>query len=82
MQQNVGGRDRAVRMISGITLSLAGVPGVVGYAAGSEVVSASLGWLAGLAVLVGVALFVTGMTQTCPINSAIGIDTTGSDTDG
>ncbi len=81
MQANVGGRDRAVRIITGITLSLAGVPGLVGYIAGSEVVSAPLGLLGGLAVLVGTALFATGMARTCPVNSALGIDTTGADPD-
>lgn len=76
MQANVGGRDRAIRMIFGVTLALAGVPGFGGYVGGSDVVSASLGGLGALGILLGTALFVTGMAQKCPVNRALGIDTT------
>lgn len=76
MKPNVGGRDRAVRMIAGITLALAGVPALGGYVAGSEVVSAPLGGLGGFAILLGGGLFVTGLRRTCPINDIAGIDTT------
>lgn len=76
MEPNVGGRDRAVRMIAGVTLVLAGVPALGGHVAGSDVVSPLLGGLGGFAILLGVGLFLTGFSRKCPINGVAGIDTT------
>ena len=76
MEPNVGGRDRAVRMIAGVTLALAGVPAFGGYLAGGDVVSAPLGGLGGVSILLGGGLFVTGLSRKCPINGVAGVDTT------
>jgi hypothetical protein len=74
MQRNVGGLDRIGRLVIGSLLLLAGVAGYVGA------VRVAVGPLpqaltsVGLAVI-GLVLLVTGGTQRCPINSALGIDT-------
>jgi len=69
MEPNVGGIDRTGRIVIGIVAALAGIAAIAGYLAVSAVVGT-------VAVVIGAILFVTGTTQKCPINEAVGIDTT------
>jgi hypothetical protein len=69
MKRNVGGLDRTARIAIGTLAVLAGIIAFAGYLALGTVV-------AGVALVVGVILLVTGTTQKCPINEAVGIDTT------
>ena len=73
MQKNVGGYDRTARFVLGpilIAVGVAALGGLLTLAAGTLGVV-----LAGAAVLIGAVLTVTAMTQTCPLNSAIGLNT-------
>ena len=69
MKKNVGGIDRTGRIIIGAIVVIAGIAAFAGYFAVGAVIGA-------VAVVIGAILLVTGTTQKCPINSAIGIDTT------
>lgn len=69
MKRNVGGIDRTARIVIGTLAVLAGITAFAGYLALGSV-------LGGVALVVGVILLVTGTTQKCPINEAVGIDTT------
>lgn len=74
MKKNVGGYDRIGRLAIGALLILAGIAGYIGY------IQVAIGPLpqaamAGVLALIGVVLVVTGYTQKCPINSAIGLNT-------
>lgn len=69
MKCNVGGVDRTARIAIGALAVLAGIIAFAGYLALGALV-------AGVALVVGVLLLVTGTTQKCPINEAVGIDTT------
>ncbi|AHZ22421.1 DUF2892 domain-containing protein [Haloferax mediterranei ATCC 33500] len=73
MEMNVGGYDRIVRAILGPVLI------IVGAAALAGVVPAMTGTLglvvAGAALLVGAVLAATAVTQKCPMNKALGINT-------
>ncbi|WP_254543264.1 YgaP family membrane protein [Halomarina pelagica] len=74
MQKNVGGYDRIARLVLGpilVAVALAGLFGVVGLAIGP--VSTLI--VAVIAGLVGVVFLVTGTTQKCPLNRALGVDT-------
>ncbi|MBX0346729.1 YgaP family membrane protein [Haloarcula pellucida] len=73
MEKNVGGFDRTARFVVGPILFLVGIAalgGVLTLAAGT--IGLVLG---GLALLVGLVLTVTAVTQKCPLNSVIGLDT-------
>jgi F0F1-type ATP synthase membrane subunit c/vacuolar-type H+-ATPase subunit K len=63
MERNVGGLDRAVRIVLGIAL----------------IASAAMGYAGGIllwaALLVGLAMLVTAATQSCIAYSALGIST-------
>lgn len=69
MDKNVGGIDRTGRIIIGVIVAVAGIAALAGYWAVGTVV-------AGVALVVGAILLVTGTTQKCPVNEAAGIDTT------
>lgn len=69
MDKNVGGIDRTGRIIIGAIVVIAGIAALTGYWAAGAVIG-------GVALLIGVILLVTGTTQKCPINEAVGIDTT------
>jgi hypothetical protein len=74
MQPNVGGYDRIGRFVVGIVLVALGVGG---YAGAIRVAVGPLPQAltaVGLA-LIGLVLLGTGVTQRCPINSVLGIDT-------
>jgi hypothetical protein len=68
MDKNVGGLDRAARLVVGAIAALAGVAALAGYWTAGAVVGA-------VAVVLGAILLVTGTTQRCPLNEAAGIDT-------
>lgn len=73
MDKNVGGYDRTARLIVGPILLVAGVVvlgGLVSVASGTTAVAIGVA-----AALVGAILLVTGVTQTCPLNSMLGLDT-------
>ena len=79
MQKNVGGYDRNLRIVAGIVLLAIGIAtlgGLLTLAGGTAGPVLAIGL-----VLVGAILLVTGAVQTCPINSALGIDTRGDRTD-
>jgi hypothetical protein len=63
MEKNVGGMDRYARLVSGVLLLAA---------AFLNIVSGAVLWGA---VVVGVIMLATGLTQFCPINKALGINT-------
>lgn len=73
MEKNVGGYDQIARFVVGPALILVGgaaLGGLITIAAGTLGLA-----LGGLAVLVGAVLTVTAMTQKCPLNSVIGLNT-------
>ncbi|RAW45831.1 hypothetical protein DQW50_06350 [Halorubrum sp. 48-1-W] len=69
MDKHIGGIDWAGRIVHGAIVVIAGIAALTGYWAAGAVIG-------GVGLLVGVILFVTGTTQKCPINEAVGIDTT------
>lgn len=69
MDKNVGGIDRIGRIVIGIIVAIAGIAALSGYWAVGAVAGA-------VAIIIGAVLLVTGTTQKCPINEAVGIDTT------
>lgn len=69
MDNNVGGIDRTGRLIIGLLVAIAGIAALTGYWDAGAVVG-------GVALVIGAILLVTGTTQKCPINEAVGIDTT------
>jgi hypothetical protein len=73
MKKNVGGYDRIARLVVGpilIILGGSGLGGLITLAAGT------LGLvLSGVSLLVGAVLTATGLTQKCPLNSIVGMDT-------
>lgn len=72
MDNNVGQYDRVVRVGLGTGLLIAGILGVAGlFGLGTLV-----GGLGVVFILIGAILAVTGLTQTCPIYSQLGFDTT------
>ncbi|MFC7028356.1 DUF2892 domain-containing protein [Halomicroarcula sp. GCM10025324] len=73
MEKNVGGLDRIARLVLGPALLLVGVAALAGLftlAAGTTGLV-----VAGLLLVVGAVLTVTALTQKCPLNSLIGLDT-------
>ncbi|MDZ7730997.1 MAG: DUF2892 domain-containing protein [Natrialbaceae archaeon] len=73
MDKNVGGTDRIARLIAGPLLIIVGAAAFGGFIA---LAAGTLGLvLAGIAVLVGVILTVTGMTQRCVLNRVVGLNT-------
>ena len=63
MKRNVGGTDRAVRMIVGALL--------VGFA----IVVALPGYWELAPFAIGAVLLATGISRYCPINARLGVDT-------
>ncbi|SER86557.1 YgaP family membrane protein [Natrinema salaciae] len=72
MDKNVGGIDRTGRIVIGTVLVIAGLAALTGYWAIGAVAG-------GVAIAVAAVLLVTGTTQKCPINEAVGVDTTAED---
>lgn len=73
MEKNVGGYDRRIRFIVGPVLLIVGIAAVAGlFSIAAGTVGAVL---AVLALVVGAVLTTTAFTQTCPMNSMLGINT-------
>ena len=75
MKTNVGGYDRLARLVAGpvlLVVGLASLGGLLTLAAGTAGVA-----LGGLLALAGMILTVTALTRTCPLNSLLGLDTSG-----
>jgi hypothetical protein len=73
MQKNVGGYDRIARLVVGPLLIVVGAAAFGGL---FTIAAGTLGLVvAGIALLVGAVLLATGITQKCPLNDALGIDT-------
>ncbi|WP_128225151.1 YgaP family membrane protein [Halobacteriaceae archaeon SHR40] len=74
MKKNVGGIDRIARLVIGPILILAGVAGYAGL------LVLAVGPLpqtltAVIVFVVGTILLVTGLSQTCPMNRLLGVNT-------
>lgn len=67
-EKNVGGWDRALRLVVGPVLVLVAVAAALGAIALSPIVVGASG-------VVGAILTVTGITQKCPMNSLLDLDT-------
>jgi len=68
MEKNVGGLDQGIRITLGPVLVVVAVGSLLGrLRLGSALTAVSLA--------VGAILTATGLTQTCPANSAIGLNT-------
>ncbi len=65
MKQNVGGMDRTARFVIGIVLLAVAL-----------FAPAAMGWRI-VALIIAVIALVTATTRYCPVNAAIGIDTSG-----
>ncbi|GAB6859930.1 DUF2892 domain-containing protein [Haloplanus litoreus] len=68
MERNVGGIDRIARLILGPLAALAGAGVLLGALSTSQSVGVAL-------VVVGVVVFLTGVTQRCLVHRLLGIDT-------
>ena len=69
MKKNVGGIDRQGRIVIGVILAIAGIAALSGFWAVGAVIGI-------VALVIGIIFLVTGTTQKCPINQAVGMDTT------
>jgi hypothetical protein len=73
MHKNVGGYDRLARFVVGPLLVLLAAAVYGGYLTlASGLLGAVIVWAA---LIVGAVLLVTAMTQKCPLNSILGINT-------
>jgi hypothetical protein len=68
MERNVGGTDRLVRLVAGALVGLLGIAALAGMLQVGPVAGA-------LALLVGVVLVGTALTQTCLAYKILGVDT-------
>lgn len=75
MEKNVGGYDRLARFVVGPLLVVVGGVSLGGFL---TLAAGTLGLVLGVgALLVGVVLTVTAVTQKCPLNSLVGLNTYG-----
>ncbi|MBZ6496903.1 YgaP family membrane protein [Natrinema longum] len=73
MQKNVGGFDRGARIVVGPILVLVGIGALGGLL---SLTAGTLGLaLAAIALVVGAVLTTTAVTQKCPMNARLGLDT-------
>lgn len=74
MRKNVGGRDRAARLVVGPALILGGIAGYAGVLA--LAVGPLPQALTSVTVFaIGAILLVTGLVRRCPLNRLLGLDT-------
>lgn len=66
--KNVGGWDRLLRLVVGPVLLIVALAAVLGAITLGPVVIA-------ISAIVGVILTVTGLTQKCPLNQLLGVNT-------
>jgi NAD/NADP transhydrogenase alpha subunit len=79
MERNVGGYDRIARFVVGPVLIVVGaatLAGLLSLAAGTVGVA-----LAAVALVVGAVLTVTAVTQKCPLNRVVGMNTYRAESD-
>lgn len=74
METNVGGIDRAARLLVGTILVLAGITGHAGVTP-LAVGPVPQALAAVLLLILGAVLLVTGFTQKCVINRLLGVNT-------
>jgi hypothetical protein len=74
MQKNVGGIDRIARLVVGPILILAGIAGYAGFLV-LAVGPLPQALTAVILFLVSAILLVTGLSQTCPMNRLLGVNT-------
>ncbi|KYH24710.1 hypothetical protein HAPAU_30860 [Halalkalicoccus paucihalophilus] len=67
-EKNVGGWDRLLRLIVGPILLIGSAAAILGVIVLSPI-------LVALGVIVGATLTVTGLTQKCPLNNLLGLNT-------
>jgi hypothetical protein len=73
MEKNVGGYDRIARFVLGPALIVVGAAALLGL---FTIAAGTLGLaIAVIAVLVGLVLSVTAVTQKCPLNNVLGMNT-------
>ncbi|MFK5603564.1 YgaP family membrane protein [Haloferax volcanii] len=73
MEKNVGGYDRIARAILGPVLIVVGAASLAGFL---TIAAGTLGLvIAVAALLVGAVLATTAVTQKCPLNDLLGVDT-------
>ena len=73
MEKNVGGYDRIARAIFGPVLIIVGAASLAGFL---TIAAGTLGLvIGGAALLVGGVLATTAVTQKCPLNNLLGINT-------
>ncbi len=73
MEKNVGGYDRIARAVLGPVLIIVGAAALAGFV---TIAAGTLGLVvAGAALLVGAVLATTAVTQKCPLNRALGVNT-------
>jgi hypothetical protein len=73
MQKNVGGIDRIARLVLGPVLLVVGVAAIAGLL---TIAAGTTGLVvAALLLVVGAVFTVTGLTQKCPLNSILGLNT-------
>ncbi|KAB1197296.1 MULTISPECIES: DUF2892 domain-containing protein [Haloferax] len=73
MEKNVGGYDRIARAVFGPVLIIVGAAALAGIL---TIATGTLGLVvAGGALLVGAVLTTTAVTQKCPLNRALGVNT-------
>jgi hypothetical protein len=68
VEKNVGGLDRILRLVLGPVLLVVSGAALLGLLVLNPI-------LAGVGLVVGAVLTVTGLTQTCPANSLLGMNT-------
>jgi uncharacterized membrane protein HdeD (DUF308 family) len=68
MNKNVGGIDRKARLVAGPLLLLVGIAALLNLFALGTAVSV-------VVLAVGAILTATGITQRCPLNTLLGVDT-------
>ncbi|WP_136717082.1 YgaP family membrane protein [Halorientalis salina] len=73
MDKNVGGYDRIARLVAGPILLVLGIAALAGMLTLAEGTVGTA--LAVIALLIGVVFLGTALTQKCPLNSLLGIDT-------
>ncbi|WP_129112862.1 YgaP family membrane protein [Halegenticoccus tardaugens] len=73
MKKNVGGYDRIARFVVGPILL---VGGAAAFAGALTLATGAVGAiLAAVALVAGAVLIATAITQKCPLNRALGVDT-------
>ncbi len=73
MEKNVGGYDRIARFVVGPVLIVVGIAALAGFLTVAAGIVGTV--LAVVIALIGGVLLTTAVTQKCPLNRALGLDT-------